>query len=78
MQTDYREEGKVKFTVPHMIKEIIEQLPTVLNGGPSNMPAANHLFQVNQKATKLDQESADLFHRLTAQLLYLSKRARPD
>jgi len=78
MQIDYTEEGKVKFTMPHMIEEIINQLPASLNNGPATTPAANHLFQVNEDAVKLGQGDADLFHRLTAQLLYLGKRARPD
>ena len=78
MQIDYTEDGKVKFTMPHMIDEIIGQLPLSLSNGPSSTPAANHLFQVNKDAQKLDQATADLFHRITAQLLYLGKRARPD
>ena len=78
MQIDYTNEGKVKFTMPHMIEEIISQLPLSLKNGPATTPAGNHLFQVNADAPKLDQADADLFHRLTAQLLYLGKRARPD
>jgi hypothetical protein len=41
--------------------------------GPSTTPAANHLFTVNPKSQALDVKNADLFHRMTAQLLYLSK-----
>ena len=78
MQLDYTTEGKVKITMPHMIEEIISQLPQNLNNGPASTPAGNHLFQVNASGKKLDQGDADLFHRITAQLLYLSKRARPN
>ena len=46
--------------------------------GPCTSPAANHLFNVNENATKLDASSAIIFHHLTAQLLYLAKRTRPD
>jgi hypothetical protein len=56
----------------------LQQVPEYLLNGPSITPAANFLFEVNPKATKLDPTAADFFHRLTAQLLYLSKQARPD
>ena len=46
--------------------------------GPSSTPAANHLFQVNPDAKKLDTSSAIIFQHLTAQLLYLGKWTRPD
>ena len=36
------------------------------------------MFKVNSDATKLDDKTADLFHHYTAQLLFLSKQARPD
>jgi len=78
MQIDYSTRGQVKITMPHMIEEILKQLPKSLSQGPATTPAANHLFQVSTSAEKLDKENAELFHRLTAQLLYLSKRARPD
>ena len=35
-------------------------------------------FYIAEDATKLSQADADLFHHFVAQLLYLSKRARPD
>ena len=78
MQIDYSTAGQVKFTMPHIISEILSQVPDSLGRGPATTPAGNHLFQVNPSAEKLDQKTAELFHRLTAQLLYLSKRARPD
>ena len=39
---------------------------------------SKYLFKVNADATKLDDKTADLFHHYTAQLLFLSKLARPD
>jgi hypothetical protein len=35
-------------------------------------------LEVNPDAEKLDDEKAELYHHLTAKLLYLSKRTRPD
>jgi hypothetical protein len=47
--------------------------------GHAKTPAANHLFNVNEQQTNfLNDADADRFHRLTAQLMYLSQRARPD
>ena len=44
--------------------------------GESATPAAHHLFDIAEDATKLSQADADLFHHFVAHLIYLSKRAR--
>jgi hypothetical protein len=49
-----------------------------LKAGSAKTPAANHLFDTNDKAEKLDEDKAEIFHHLVAKLLYLSKRTRPD
>jgi hypothetical protein len=41
-------------------------------------PAADHLFQVNEKAAPLSEEQATAFHNFVAKCLFLTKRARPD
>ena len=64
--------------MPSLVAEIIQQLPPKLATGTDITPAANHLFTINNKAKKLGKSEAELFHRLTAQLLYLCKRSRPD
>ena len=46
--------------------------------GVAATPAADHLFKTRSDADPLDAETADLFHRVTAQLLFLCKRGRPD
>jgi hypothetical protein len=46
--------------------------------GTAITPAGNNLFTVNPKAEPLDEEKSEIFHRLTAKLLYLCKRSRPD
>jgi hypothetical protein len=48
--------------------------------GETATPAANHLFEVNEKSgeIQLDPATADLFHHNVAKLLFLCKRARPD
>ena len=57
---------------------IIQDTPSYLMKGPCSTPAANHLFHVNPHAELLSKPDADLYHHLTAMLLYLGKRARPD
>ena len=78
MKIDFSEKGKVKFSMPEYIDRMIEDTPDELLKGPASTPAADHLFQVNPDAEKLDTSSAIIFHHLTAQLLYLGKRTRPD
>ena len=46
--------------------------------GVATTPAADHLFRRRENAIKLSEEQGELFHRVTAQLLFLSHRARPD
>jgi hypothetical protein len=46
--------------------------------GTATSPAAEHLFKTRDNAAKLDKQAADLFHHITAQLLFVCKRGRPD
>ena len=56
----------------------------ILDEAPANMdgvvltPVAEHLFDVNEDAESLDLAQAELFHHLTAKLLFLCKWAQPD
>jgi hypothetical protein len=60
------------------IDELIKEMPAKLMTGTSATPAANHLFAVNPDCDELNEVNAALYHHLTAKLLYLSKRTRPD
>ena len=46
--------------------------------GNAVTPASDHLFSVNDTPEYLDDATSELFHHLTAKLLFLCKRARPD
>ena len=61
------------------LKKILEELPEEINSAAAT-PAAKHLFDVREdNLDKLLPEELTLaFHRTTAQLLFLSARARPD
>jgi hypothetical protein len=78
IQIDFTEDQKVKMTMYDYIDELIKESPAELLKGTSATPAANHLFNVNPDCEKLDDVDAALYHHLTAKLLYLSKRTRPD
>ena len=78
MKIDYSQKGKVRFSMPDYIDRMLEDVPSEIMRGPSATPASNHLFRVNPDADNLDTSSAIMFHHLTAQLLYLGKRTRPD
>ena len=57
---------------------MIAQMPCDMLGR-ARTPAANHLFNVNDKdPVLLDDETRDVFHHLVMQLMYLSQRGRPD
>jgi len=77
MTINFNEKGKVQFTMIDYIKEMMNDLPPDMDGTAPN-PAGKHLFDVNDKTTKLDVKTAELYHHNTAKLLFLCKRARPD
>jgi len=77
MTVDYSEDGKVKFIMRDYVEGLLDEAPADMDG-TAITPASNNLLAVNGKADKLDDERAEVFHRLTAKLLYLCKRARPD
>lgn len=78
MTKDYSENGKVKFLMPDYIDGILEEETPADMAGITVTLAASNLFTVREDSEKLDDEHAELCHHLTAKLLYLCKRARPD
>jgi Reverse transcriptase (RNA-dependent DNA polymerase) len=78
IQFDFTKQGKVVMTMNDFIEELLKECPDDLMKGTSTTPAAAHLFTINPECDKLDSETATLYHHLTAKLLYLSKRTRPD
>jgi len=78
MTIDYSNKGKVKYTMYDYIYDFLEELPPEMRGtAPS--PVAGHLFEINtEDPVLLGAIEQELFHHHVAQLLYLSKRARPD
>ena len=68
------EDGKVIMTMNNYIAEMFKEVPDDLLKGTASRPASNYLFNVNPSCKKIDNESAVMYHHLTAKLLYLAKQ----
>ena len=77
MTIEYTDDRKIKFTMVDYIDGLLSEMTDDMKG-VAVTPAASHLNEVNDKAEKLSDTRRDTFHHLTAKILYLSKRARPD
>jgi len=77
MKIDYRRKGKVMFYMENYIKQLLEEASYDMTG-TAKTPAACHLFNTNDRAIKLDEKKAQLFHHMVAKLLYLCRRTRQD
>lgn len=78
---DYSSKGKVKVSQIKYLSGVLRDFNSFEKiGEPAATPAADHLFKVRdpEDARPLEQRRADVFHTTTAQLLFLSQRARRD
>ena len=78
MTIDFSVEGKVMFKMNDYVQNMLDETPESLMKGAMSSPAANHLFEVDADAVKLEDVDAETYHHLVAKLLYLAKRSRPD
>jgi len=76
MQLDFTQHGKLVLSMIEYIKNVLSEAPDDMQGTAST-PASAYLFDVNLTCAKLNPTQAEQFHHITAQLLYLCKRARP-
>ena len=78
MKINFSAPGKVQFTMEEFVKGVIDEAPDDMKG-ESPTPAPNQLFTVNTESPiMLDIEESEIFHHITAKLLFLCKRAQPD
>ena len=70
MTIDYSSPGKVIFSMIDYIVKMLDDITEYIKG-KSATPAAHHLFDIAEDATKLSQADADLFHHFVAQLQLL-------
>ena len=75
---DFRVKGRVKVTMEGFVKELLEDCKAII--GVSTTPRRPDLFTVIDISSYpvLTQPAQEYFHSITAKLLYLSKRSRPD
>ena len=78
MTIDFSRPGMVQFHMKAFIDDLIAETPSELLKGMAASPGGQHLFTVNEDCPKLSEKQAELFHHLTAKLLYICKRTRPD
>jgi hypothetical protein len=76
---DFSQKGKVMVNMIEYIRSIIDQFPEEIVAIRMS-PAADHLFTVRDESLSkpLPEEQARAFHHASAQLLFLSARARRD
>ena len=77
MKLKINEDKSLEIDMRNQIDEIIEFFGEDIDESVAS-PAALRLFEVDETAAKLGTIKAEKFHSITAKLLYLEKRARPD
>ena len=76
MTFDFSRRGKCKVTMDGYTEDLLTFCEKIV--GETKTPAAENLFKVDDKSELLDKEEKEFFHSVTAKLLYLGKRVRPD
>jgi hypothetical protein len=71
MTIDYSTEGKVVIRMDDYVENMLAELPENM-AGDATTPAAEHLFKVNEDAEALDSGDSELFHSVTAKLLFFA------
>jgi hypothetical protein len=77
MDIEFTGNGEVQILMKDYIEEALEMFPEDCTGHVTT-PAANLLFTVDPSATRLSEAKRTLLHSITAKLLFVVKRARPD
>ncbi len=73
MTLDFSVPGKFIINMENYIKGVMKHLPKEFDGTAAT-PAADRLFKTCDSAPKLNKQDGDLFHHMTAQLLFLCKQ----
>ena len=79
MDFEFMNNGILEVSMFKYLDSIIDELPELITVKAAT-PAADHLFSVRDtdETNYLPEEKDIAFHRTTAQLLFLSSRARSD
>ena len=80
MNIDFSGQDHVRITQYNFLEDILRE--TSRHYGAMNStsvtPAVSDVFTVDKTSTLLSKQQAEYFHRITARLLFASKRARPN
>lgn len=77
MKLTFRDDGKLEVDLKDYLLEAIEEFKEELGPKVSSV-VAKWLFETNDKARKLTEERAEIFHSVVAKLLWVSQQGRPD
>jgi hypothetical protein len=77
MTIDCGTDGKIRIGMDDCVENLLRDVPDDMAGAAAT-PAAANLFKADDAAKDLCCEEADIFHSLTARLLFLCERSRPD
>ena len=79
MDLDFSIPGTVKISMIPFVKALLMDFAEIdPTEHTATTPASEHLFTVDDNATKLEPERSQKFHTIVAKCLFLTKRARPD
>jgi hypothetical protein len=80
MNIDFSGKDHDRITQYDFLEDILDKTNRHYGGmnGTSVTPAVTYVFTVDETSTVLSKQHAEYFHRITARLLFASKRARPD
>jgi hypothetical protein len=76
MTFNFEQLGRVVISMEGFIKDLLDDCIEIV--GVSRTPADDNLFKIDLNSPLLKDKERERFHSLTAKLLYLSKRTRPD
>ena len=74
MTLDFTDKKKAHVQMDNFVEKIIEESTEGMKGEVMS-PTANFLFDVNDDSKNLDDGCAQIFHTITAKLLFLCKCA---
>ena len=77
MALDFSEDGKSVVDTEEYLEEILSRLHEDING-MATTPAVDHLLKTRKNAPILNKERAEIFHRVTTQILFVAQCGRPD
>jgi hypothetical protein len=77
MSVTFAGDGKVQITMKDYLTEAIDESGMNIDRSVAT-PAKKDLFDVDEAATPLKKDQADIFHSVVAKLLYVALRARMD